>query len=186
MKLTRDWLFIHVPRTGGRSISEAIGENPIAPNHYTLSDWINNLGEEVVTKKFVFSTVRNPWERAVSWYSFFTPKQEFQTPFQFNQWVLQRNQYPLWPKGLTSLDHMSFYKDTQGNDYPLDYYLRFEHLQEDFAALNKQLHFPNPLGNIGTNDTLASNYKNYYTTKEAVDYIASLNQQLITKFNYTF
>lgn len=71
-------LFVHVPKTGGVSVEEAVreacpdarkkraGATPIG-RHATLSKILQQ--EPQATDYWTFGYVRNPWARMVSWYS---------------------------------------------------------------------------------------------------------------------
>jgi hypothetical protein len=92
---TKKFLFIHVPKTGGNSVSTAlqtytdiqfvaanspkgfgVNENfwPIDPvygsiKHFSVEQWSALLGESI-SNYFLFGTVRNPFDRAISTYFF--------------------------------------------------------------------------------------------------------------------
>ncbi len=92
---TKKFLFIHVPKTGGNSVSTAlqpytdiqfvaanspkgfgVSENfwPIDPlygsiKHFSVEQWNALLGESI-SDYFLFGTVRNPFDRAISTYFF--------------------------------------------------------------------------------------------------------------------
>lgn len=63
-----DYLFVHIQKTAGTSISKFLLENAhshyVSPSHIRLRDLIF-LGPK---RPFIFAVVRNPWERLVSWY----------------------------------------------------------------------------------------------------------------------
>lgn len=62
-----NFLFVHIQKTAGTSITRALLEIPssqfIAPAHLRLKD-IAFLKK----RPFIFAVVRNPWDRLVSWY----------------------------------------------------------------------------------------------------------------------
>ena len=92
---TKHFLFIHVPKTGGNSVSTALqtytdiqfvvanspkgfgqSENfwPIDPiygsiKHFSVDKWSELLGKRI-SDYFLFATVRNPIDRAISLYFF--------------------------------------------------------------------------------------------------------------------
>jgi chondroitin 4-sulfotransferase 11 len=63
----KNYLFVHIQKTGGTSISEALtkhaGATFISPAHLQLQAL-----EFSFQRPFVFAVVRNPWDRLVSWY----------------------------------------------------------------------------------------------------------------------
>ncbi len=69
----QQWLFTHVSRTGGTSISDALRQacldtRSLLAQHTNLVDARTLLGEKF-EPCFRFAFVRNPWERFVSWYA---------------------------------------------------------------------------------------------------------------------
>ena len=60
-------VYVHVPRTGGTSISEAIFDSWI--DHFTIREQLATLPADVLAMPR-FTVVRNPWERALSSWSF--------------------------------------------------------------------------------------------------------------------
>ena len=63
----KNYLFVHIQKTGGTSISEALmkhaGATFVSPAHLPL-----HALEFSSPRPFVFAVVRNPWDRLVSWY----------------------------------------------------------------------------------------------------------------------
>ena len=76
-------LFVHIPRTGGSSLNKVIcnkniktiGHNIRNPNYQWLKDYVKRDKRE----EFIFTFVRNPWDRAVS--SFFYLNNGGNNPF---------------------------------------------------------------------------------------------------------
>ncbi len=80
MPINDHFAFVHIPKTGGHSIGMLLGarEFPNDPAHLTgVVDGValmhftaRQMRERVRGKRFWFSIVRNPWDRAVSEYRF--------------------------------------------------------------------------------------------------------------------
>jgi Sulfotransferase family len=92
ISLAHNFLFVHIPKTAGNSIQNVLrtySEDKIvrlAPHqdgierfevrsdkfnihkHSTLQDYRAELGDEVFQRLFKFTSVRNPWDRMVSFY----------------------------------------------------------------------------------------------------------------------
>ena len=163
---TKNFLFIHVPKTGGNSVSTAlqtytdikfmeanspkglgVSENfwPIDPifgsiKHFSVDKWCELLGKSI-SDYFIFSTVRNPIDRAISLYFFMKQTlihkqiswlednsedaRDRLSKSEFRNFLLSDVQ-----------SQLSFVKSSAGLDIHL---MRFERLVDDFAAVCRQL-----------------------------------------------
>ena len=65
-----NFLFIHIPRTGGTSIEDHFQKEGVEDiyKHWTLNDYKNDLSNEVFENYFKFAFVRNPWNFTISKY----------------------------------------------------------------------------------------------------------------------
>lgn len=76
--MTRPFIFVHIPKTGGQSISAALAGQPgqvpaprrLPKRHPTALDWLLFLGPGVFCSAFRFAVVRNPWDRLWSFYRY--------------------------------------------------------------------------------------------------------------------
>jgi hypothetical protein len=159
-------IFIHVPKTGGNSISTAlqiytdiqfvaanspkgfgVRENfwPIDPiygsiKHFSVDKWSELLGESI-SDYFLFGTVRDPIDRALSLYFFMK-----QTLIQEQMFWREDNSEDARVRFSKSEFHkfllsgvpsqLSFLKSSAGLDIHL---MRFERLIEDFAVVCRKL-----------------------------------------------
>ena len=210
-----NYLFIHIPKTGGRSVLSAMGIK-FHCEHKSLQEYIKDLTEPVVRSRYKFTIIRNPWDRAVSWYRFFYKPMPNEIPLTFEQWVLSktggkmnnRTDNPSFNRVKIPLDVLSYCRNASG-ELLMDKYLRFEHLNEDFKEIATKFNITTPLPTIGNQDQkhaiqtathlikmnkqaegfildTSTNYKDLYKSQESIDTIANMNQELITKFNYSF
>ena len=189
--MNSDALFIHVPKTGGRSILTACGER--YGKHLTLKEHIDQLGEQRVDDMFKFTVVRNPWNRVFSVWRFFVRNDPLLEKYRddFTLWIIEKsmtNKVPLPPD--SQLDQMEWYKDTNGL-VKIDTFLRFEYLDEDFERVKDRVGAVKPLGKVGQDDFEKSgltsrNYRDYYRNDAAIQFIETLNKELIARFGYTY
>lgn len=187
----RGYVFVHIPKTAGRSILSAFGVK-FHSEHKTLSQYSTELGKEVCKARFKFTVVRNPWDRAVSFYKFFyTP---FRAPgLTFEEW-LQKRSVALSRRGRLGkvpLDQLSYCR--VDGVVEMDALLRFEEVETDFAAVADRFGITTKLPHVG-GETVRKripietheSFGDYYTSQWSVDFIAGLNRELIERMNYTF
>ncbi len=202
--ITESFIFVHIPKTAGRSIITALG-GKINNQHKTISDYCKELTESVVRSRFKFTCVRNPWDRALSWWSFFGNMGFERVPFE--QWLKKMNSRPRNPNQKFPLDQMSFCKSPFG-EVLMDHFIRFENLDEDFALVANRLNVPPILPAIGKQyrqhqKQLAEaiirskhpehapliapdDYHDAYTIQESIDAVARMDAETIARFGYDF
>lgn len=200
-----DFIFIHIPKNAGRSIFKSAGI-PFRNQHKSIFEYCKELGESSVRSTFKFTSVRNPWDRAVSWWSFFG-NMGFQR-VEFEQWIKRLSKVrsrPCW--GKFPLDQMSFCK-TQSGEVLIDTFMRFERIDEDFSGIAKRFGLVSPLEIVGKDSRekrkqlrevmlrskhpeLApmiptEDYHDMYTSQELIDIVARIDAETISRFGYTF
>jgi Sulfotransferase family len=99
--------------------------------HFRLQDYADAVPSEIFSRLFKFTTVRNPWARAISW--FFMPL----------KWISTGRQ-PRWSadefrREIGHMPLMAPMVEVNGVLGQLDMLLRFETLEADFAALTARL-----------------------------------------------
>jgi hypothetical protein len=202
ISISHNWLFVHIPRTGGNSIQSVLArysEDKLTcgnfqdgidrfgvqgiytgNKHFRLQDYFDTVPPELFSKLFIFTVVRNPWERAIS--SFFMPL----------KWISMGRQ-PRWSADefrchlahMRSIAPMLKVNGTLGR---LDMVLRFETLAADFAALTARLGLetatPLPQRNKGYR---LENWKHYYSLcPDLVDLVGKRFAEDIEMFGYDF
>ena len=150
----RELLFIHIPKTAGTSINRTLElprpNRPKFKKHYNISELVQLLPPEVLTRAFVFSVVRNPWDRLVSFYFFRrtvylnrkserTPKRD-QHFSSFEHWVYAEQEAGTLGKVNLRPQWEWFY---DRDDQPVVNFIgRFERIEADFQRLCEQLGLP--------------------------------------------
>ncbi|MEM9350851.1 MAG: sulfotransferase family 2 domain-containing protein [Pseudomonadota bacterium] len=163
----RGYLFIHIPKTGGTSLALALdekakpgdimaGDTPKAQRrrkrlkdlpargrlwkHSTLADLDGWLGPDELEALFVFTLVRNPWDRMVSYYhwlreqSFAHKAVELAKAHDFSGFLNHAHTRA----SIAASPFTSYVTDAAGQER-CQLYLRLEHLDEDLPALEAQL-----------------------------------------------
>jgi hypothetical protein len=197
LSLSHQWLFIHVPRTGGNSLQSALVpfsddrlvadglrdgverfevQGPVTRyKHFSLQDYADALGADTLARLFKFTVVRDPWERAISWY--FAPL----------RWTERQ---PLWSpeKFCDSLSNATRAVDmlSIGERYQtLDMILRFENLVQDTEILSERLNINQvriPHRNRGLHE---SDWRKYYIMNpELIEFVADLYGEDAEAFGY--
>ena len=208
----RRYVFVHIPKTGGTSVALAleararkddilIGDTPKARarraqlrglkpagrlwKHSTLADVAGVLTDADLTDFFVLATVRNPWDRAVSYYhwlraqGFAHPAVGLARTHDFSGFLNHPQTmagYRFWPYGAYVLNHA-------GQDRAR-LFARLEVLADDLAPFEAHLGFALAIGRVNTS-ARAPDWRPYYSDADA-DLIARLCAADITRFGYCF
>ena len=171
----KKFIFVHIPKCGGTSISHCMstGNNEFYKyngfRHNTLEQDIefcniqkNSLN---INETFVFSSVRNPWDRIVSVYHFHR--------------ILKENKYP-WVefcKKHSFLDFIKYSEEnhkkmivfttymeflSQNNEFCVDYIIDFNNINNDFKFISNLFDVTAALPKV--NKTNHKEYKFYYNS----------------------
>lgn len=181
--------FIHIPKTAGTSIEKAInGENnPLWGRHFTFEKFCSYPKKYDPKDYFIFTVVRNPWDRIYSCFLFtkFLKKEStfwcnsFEEYLKFveshdvksNQTQHIINDFNYWAGGIENLDHV----------------IRFENLESDIIPIKEYLgrDFAIPHTNANPIRDPKISYKLEYT-RYGVDLIREKYRQEIELFDYSF
>ncbi len=196
MILANSYIFVHVPKTGGQSVSAALGGKSTSVSTHTPLAGVDREG------RFAFGFVRNPWERMVSLYHFLCQK-TFKHTDNFNQpevraagfkrWLLEHEFYmqedylpngECWVVGgYGELPPMQRRPQLWWLD-GCDYIGRCEHLQKDFNRVCERIGIRvAELPHI--NKTKHQHYRGYYDG-DTRDFIEHYFQPEIERFGYRF
>lgn len=147
----RPFIFIHINKTGGTSISRSlrIRRNPSTPiattkNHRTAVVTKCLVGEEAWNAAYKFTVVRNPWARLVSDYKYRikTNQNELGTDtVPFDEWVrrtLQELDPRFYDDPVWYLPQVDWLKEEDGV-IRMDYIAKLENLAADFKVICNDL-----------------------------------------------
>jgi hypothetical protein len=208
----RKYVFIHIPKTGGTSLALALearamkddimlGDTPKAKKrrnrlkgvktrrrlwkHSTLADIDGLVPNSVLDGLFAFTLVRNPWDRAVSYYHWLQT-QTFDHPAVSLAQSLDFTGFVAHPQILSSFrmsPAASYMRRADGREQ-CDAYIRIEHFEQDCAPLVKHLGFPLtlPISNISER---RREYRAYYTNQNAESLGLACSVD-IARFGYGF
>jgi len=181
--------FIHINKTGGTSIKNAIGiDHHIKPKHQTYRDLEKKTDLTLWQNSFKFTFVRNPWDKVVSHYHYRLKRNIDNiksNEISFSDWVNQT--YGGQNHSNIKITKMFFPQTewliNQNGKIELDFIGRFENIQEDFKTLAQKLQIDAELPHL--NPTDRGPYRSYYdsTTKHI---IRRWFESDIDYFKYTF
>jgi len=209
----RKYIFVHIPKTGGTSLALAlekkalkddilIGDTPKAKNrrgrvkdlaasgrlwkHARLTDIYGVVDQAQIESYFVFTLVRNPWDRMVSYYHWLKV-QNFDHPAVGLARELTFSDFLHHPVTIASLrqDVAGFYvQDNTGVDR-CNLFLRLEHLGQDLKTLERGIGVSLPeMPKVNVSER-RQEYAGYYT-KADVALVGSIFQADVTRFDYRF
>jgi chondroitin 4-sulfotransferase 11 len=180
-----DFIFIHINKTGGSSIENAL---KIPLEHKTATEKQQQLGEKEWNKKLTFTVVRNPWDKVVSHYHYRVKTNQTNLrnkPIKFKEWVkltYKNMDETYYDKPKMFMPQTSWITDSNGKII-VDEILNFENLNEDFNSVMVKLGKQIPLPHLKRSNHI--NYKTYYDT-ETVEIVDNWFKEDINNFDYQF
>lgn len=209
----RKFIFIHIPKTGGTALSLAlearalkddilIGDTPKARarkgrlqgvksagrlwKHSTLADIAGLASDGEIADFFTLTLVRNPWDRAVSYYhwlrdqTFAHPAVGLAKTHDFSGFL----NHPHTETSLRLWPYTAYMRDPAGQDRA-SLYARLEHLDTDLAPFEAHLGFRlTPLPRANESDR-ARDWRGFYSDADAA-LIADISAGDIARFGYRF
>ena len=208
----RKYVFVHIPKTGGTAMTLAlegraakddiiIGDTPKARQrrkrldaltprgrlwkHSTLADIDGIVSAQDLSEMFCFTLVRNPWDRAVSYYHWLQG-QSFDHPAVFLAKTKTFEAFMRDPETVASFRNSPapFYMIGADGVEHCDAYVRIEHLKSDLKPFNEHLGFDLTVGHANRSER-DSDYRKYYDDALA-EFVSALCAEDIARFGYRF
>lgn len=190
-------IFIHVPKTAGNSIFQALFN--ANPQGHKEALWYRNFDEIRFSEYYKFGFVRNPWDRFVSAYFYLKNggmgrydgdfRDKFLSRFKcFDEFLNVMVDDPGYRKKVMSWVHFkpqfTFLCDEQGQMI-VDYVGCYENLESCYSQLCRNLGLEKCGELEMINKSVRDDYRKYYS-ESGVDFIRSLYQKDIDMFSYDF
>lgn len=187
-------IYIHIPKAAGTSLNKAIYGRTLG--HYTASE-IQSHFPKLFGKSFVFSFVRNPWDRVLSAYSFakvgktnsmgmYRPEQykipEFDSFERFLfEWLVKQE---LDKVDFVFQPQSKFIIDIHGR-LLTDYVGKVEYLDVDIKHVEGKL---DKKINVGRENVTSdrADYRDEYINNDMIELVRSLYQGDVDRFEYDF
>lgn len=200
------WIFIHVPKTGGSSITNTLkpycdvqgqlfhqSRDPSLPlkpkqtRDYDQHDTIEKVNETLLAQNhnpneyFSFCYVRNPWDHVVSQYFYYHQLVE-KRPSPMQRAIDVVNNCETFNDYVKS----HYYGGLMAKDHPrsVSYVCRFENFQQDFDVVCERIGIPK-IHLPHKNASKHTHYTEYYDD-EAKQIVAEENAEFIEHFGYEF
>lgn len=182
---------IHINKTGGTTVAKALG---LEFHHRDINDILSEIDEAEFYSAFIFTFVRNPWDRAVSHYHWRVKTNQTRLgdrDLTFEDWVQAsfKDKDPVFfdkPKMFRQQIDWLRTHENEGVHPGVDFIGRFETLSSDIEKLNGLLSGPE----IRAMPHLKSSrrqlpYTTYYDEK-SYEIISSVFATDIKTFGYEF
>jgi len=166
------FIFIHNGKCAGQSIQNTlIRDNPEMSHQDTKHLKLSHPRIKPFCDEYLkVCCVRDPWDRQVSWYHHLK-KRGYNTNESFNKFVHASN------RNILSYQYINLF----------DFYIRFEHLHEDYEKFCKKLGLKDKglLKDDHGNNRPDVKYSEYYD-ELSIELVRKRNKNVIDKFNYEF
>ena len=208
----RSYVFIHIPKTGGTALALALesrakaddimlGDTPKARRrrhrvmdvatqgrkwkHSTLADIDGLVPDQTLRQMFAFTMVRNPWDRAVSYY-FWLRDQKFDNPAVHLAQALSFTEFTSHRQTMATFRAVpaaSYMRHRDGVEQ-CQLYIRLEHFSTDAQPLFDHLGFELTLPMANTS-ARRRDWRSYYDDRTA-ESVAQSCAKDIAQFEYSF
>lgn len=184
-KYMTDVFFVHINKTAGSSIEEALG---LPFQHLTAREMRELVGSERWEQGFSFAFVRNPWDKVASHYHFRVKTNQTglgQDPIGFNDWVVRAygerdSRYYDQPKMF--MPQVEWIDDERGVCL-VEFVGRYERLEKDFATVCERTGRGGELPHLKSSDR--PHYEELYSER-AAEVVARRFRRDIERFGYEF
>ena len=186
----RRFIFVHIPKTAGQSISRALLPWAVTPErtrfrrllshlpvresedmaflrpHGTARWFKRKLAPETFDNYFKFAVVRNPFDYLVSYYHYLRSNETSRRHADATEWSFAEFLAYMQRKNrVKSVNQLRWLTDIRGRMLVNDL-IRFESLEEDFSRIVERVGLGGKVELPHINQTDRTDYRDYYGTRE--------------------
>jgi hypothetical protein len=176
---------IHIKKTGGRSFWSLIEQ--VDAGHHSWLDYHKTLGNKI-KDYFVWSIVRNPWERMVSLFFHEMNETGLLHTKDFSRFIEDIYLYDKFKHGKNyayeTKPQTYMMKDETGN-LAVDFVGCLSHINDDFIKIKKRLNFPESWNYPHQGCQKHDDYRKYYNSL-TINYVYQLYEEEIKLFEFDF
>jgi hypothetical protein len=196
-------LFVHIPKTGGRTLENVLESSGFevrrfkGSRHHTLGTILAE--EPELGDYWTFGFVRNPWDRMLSWWSMINRarrRADAGDPVM----VRKFENYPVWKgvrdypdfetfvlRGPREVEELALAQVDylRAGDRRADFIGRTESIEQGVDVVRKRLGLDVPLDVPHRNRTKHGHYEEYYTAAMR-DQVAAVYRADVEEFGYEF
>jgi hypothetical protein len=181
----RPYVFIHINKTGGSSIEKALG---IGLDHSTAKEKYRQLGADAWQRKYVFTVVRNPWDKVVSHYHYRVKTNQTglgAQPLPFRDWLLRCyvDRDPAYYDEPRMFMPQRQWLVDENDQMLVEFIGRFEQLEQDFEHVCSRLGLRARLGHA--KPSARGSYRDYYDA-ETRALVGQVFAEDLVAFGYDF
>ena len=186
-------IFIHVPKTGGQSVAQALFGFPLYTEHCRLIEYEKESPENA-RSFYKFTFVRNPYTRLLSAYHYLLSYSDWPKDIKFRRRILSqyRDFEDFIVNGLRQngaigsylhfLPQTHYLKNSAGA-IGVDFIGKFENFEEDFDAVRRHLGFGDPLPWLNRSRPLGPGFRDHFSDRAAA-IVAEFYKEDIETFGY--
>lgn len=185
------FVFIHINKTGGTSIGQALGL-PVK-QHLTAREVIAIVGRDAWSSAFRFAIVRNPWSKVVSHYKHRVKTKQTgmgDQPVPFAEWVARTygpaKDPALYDQPKMFQPQVDWLRDDRGQ-VDVDFVGRFEDIASAYAQIAGRVGATAELPHL--NRTERTDFRAYYEGGPGADAAATVGAWFaedVGRFGYSF
>lgn len=189
------FIFVHIQRTGGHSIEKALSKfvsqkdidkiNHIFGHMHVVPRNIEKYFSYDIWKQyFKFAFVRNPWDRAVSFYHYFKQNKRHRITHPTFAKTVDTMDFSHWIKRTNLVPPQFCWVIPDGSNFIVDFVGRFENLQEDFDKICDRVCIPS----VKLETIMKTKHKHYsmYYTDDTRAIASEKFKKDIKLFGYKF